>query len=292
MKPMVSCLCCTHGRFTVLREALACFLMQDHGYRELIILNNHPVPVYLPGGKNSFCREEPDGEIMEIYIVNEAYDFKTLGEIRQRCLDAASQHTDYIRPWDDDDLNMPWALSDAVAAIGDAPAFKPKRSWTSYADERYELNENNFEASYLFDAQLVRDNGYDTSRHSGEQFKLVDAVNRRGGARIVDLGIETPLVARWENGLHHVSGGGSGDGKDEERRQLWVERNQDTGEGEYLTPLDPRPRWEALLQDTLVRFGSLAMTTDGKSEWDALKTRFEEYKYGDPKRAFRGLTDV
>ena len=50
-KPLVSCLTATAGRFSVLREAVACFLAQDYPEKELVILNNHPTPLVcdLPG---------------------------------------------------------------------------------------------------------------------------------------------------------------------------------------------------------------------------------------------------
>src|SRR5687768_14508500 len=103
----------THGRYEKVCETLACFLDQDYPHRELVILNNHPVPL------------EYDHPLVRIY--NEP-KYPSLGHCRDRLLELA--RGEFVRTWDDDDLYLPWTLSQGVGHIPvDAAAWKPARSW-------------------------------------------------------------------------------------------------------------------------------------------------------------------
>lgn len=120
MTKLVSCLCATHGRFKVLQEAVSCFCAQDYQEKELIILNNHEVPIVcdLPG----------------VRVINdEKYD--TLGDCRNRLLELAGGY--YIRTWDDDDLYLPWAISQGVERFPQDDSidiWQPERSWSWHKD--------------------------------------------------------------------------------------------------------------------------------------------------------------
>ena len=239
-KPLVSCLCATAGRFSVLREAVACFLAQDYPERELVILNNHPTPLVcdLPG----------------VRVVNEA-KYASLGDCRNRLLELAKG--DLVRTWDDDDLYMPWAISQGVERIGDAQAFKPKFSWAwNVEEDRWSLDNNVFEAAMTVRTAVARKYGYKPASGGDEHHPLSAGIEKEGGCKLEDMGPRASYVYRWGTTLQRISGSlGCGCGKSiEERTREWVEANQDTGEGKPLTPSDLTQLWAELAKAVTEKF--------------------------------------
>ena len=94
--PTVTCLCPTYGRLECLRDALACFLLQDYPGKRLLIMNDAAIPIYCDG-------------LEEVLVINVAARMQTLGHKRQALLKCAQ--TDGVAHWDDDDLYLPWHLS-------------------------------------------------------------------------------------------------------------------------------------------------------------------------------------
>lgn len=142
--PLVSCLCPTYGRWSILREALAAFLGQTYAPRELVILNQHPVPIVLA--------ESYPG--VRVYNEDSA-SFPTLGDVRNRCLDLA--RGEYVVWWDDDDLWLPTFLSRGVAGIGRNAIFKPRVSYVSVDNSGYTGAENVHESSWLTETAFARE---------------------------------------------------------------------------------------------------------------------------------------
>jgi len=74
----VSCVCCTYGRFTLLKRSVACWLNQDYDDAELIIFNTAKEPLSL--GKSLHDRG--------IRLINQCRDtingapYSSLGMIR------------------------------------------------------------------------------------------------------------------------------------------------------------------------------------------------------------------
>lgn len=208
-KPMVSCLTATHGRISWLKEAFSCFLAQDYENKELIILNNHPTPIEV--------RRNYPG----VVIFNEPR-YLTLGACRKRLFELAEG--DLIRTWDDDDLYLPWAISQGVECIGDAPAFKPELSWHSTKNKIYRLEDNVFEAAMTTQRWVVEKYGYQATG-GNEHEPLLEGVQKEGGcARKM---VRPSYVYRWDTPLHRISGT-LGNGRTEVHRSLeWMEANQD-----------------------------------------------------------------
>jgi hypothetical protein len=237
-KPLVSCLTATAGRFSVLREAVACFLAQDYPEKELVILNNHPTPLVcdLPG----------------VRVVNEP-KYASLGDCRNRLLELAQG--DLVRTWDDDDLYLPWAISQGVEHLGEAPAFKPKFSWAwNVQEDRWSLDNNVFEAAMTVRAAVARKYGYTPASGGDEHHPLSAGIEKEGGCKLVDMGWRASYVYRWGTALQRISGT-LGDGKTiAERTQEWLSANQDTGDGKPLTPADLTPRWTELAKAAAAKF--------------------------------------
>lgn len=104
LRPFVSCITVTYGRFTLLQEMYWCWLQQDYLNKELIIINDQP--------ELTITCKNPD-----VKIFNMSERFLTLGAKRNFSLDKISPDTKYVLTYDDDDLSFPnhiGSLTDAV----------------------------------------------------------------------------------------------------------------------------------------------------------------------------------
>ncbi len=123
--PAVTCVCPTYGRFTRLRDAIACFVLQDYTPRRLLIVNDSGRPLKLSWkGKRQICG---DGWCIKVKNISERYG--TLGEKRNDMARTAS--TPLIAHWDDDDWYLPWHLSQMVRAQQQSGAAVVAQ-WPSY----------------------------------------------------------------------------------------------------------------------------------------------------------------
>lgn len=210
--PKVSCLMATHGRYADVCRAVLDFARQDYPNAELIILNNHPSPLS--------C------DLPDVKIINEP-GHETLGACRLRLLEL-SAGADYIRTWDDDDVYLPWTISQGVAHIGDHVAFKPSHSWFNPEGGGFRLEDNVFEAAMLTRRDFAEAHPYQCTA-GDEHLTLVEAIhNSPTGLKRRDVGVWSSYVYRWGWGVHHISGT-MGQGTTEKRTRGWMEANQDTG---------------------------------------------------------------
>jgi glycosyltransferase involved in cell wall biosynthesis len=110
-----SCLCLTYGRPFLLEEAIESFLRQDwDGPKELIVLNDHPF--------QELVFRHP-----EITIVNLNSRIRSLGEKRNFSISLAKY--DRLLVWDDDDIHLPWRISETMQGLDKGPFFKCPVSW-------------------------------------------------------------------------------------------------------------------------------------------------------------------
>lgn len=219
----------------MLREAVSCFLEQDYQNKELIILNNHPEPLV--------C------DLPQVTVYNES-GYPTLGDCRNRLLELAGG--EFVRTWDDDDLYMPWAISQGVAHIGDAPAWKPLFSWGwEMEKDRAYLGGNKYEASWTTRADVVKRFGYMGLSGGNEHNSLEDGLQTLGG--IKKGRVKPSYVYRWASGLCRISG--SLDKNDlsaettRKRTVQWMQKNDDTGNGIPIEPLDLSHYWDRFERD-------------------------------------------
>lgn len=238
-KPFVSCLMATYGRHSFVERALACFLMQDYPERELIILNTHAVPLRLDY-RSTF--EYPLTSSAKIFIVNEPCH-STLGDQRNRLLSLAQG--DLVRSWDDDDIYLPWSISQGVRGILDNPgraAWKPKQSWYSAgAGIAPELVENTLEPSITFRADIARKYRYFANASGDEHVGLIGGINlHEGGFVYGDVGVSTGFCCVYGAGTApHVSGTLGEKTSATERAARWRAQQTDVSR----EPL--RPNWKA-----------------------------------------------
>jgi glycosyltransferase involved in cell wall biosynthesis len=240
MKPLVSCLTATYGRFSVLREALACFAWQTYPNKELIILNNHPEPLTLWSGV-----------ALEIRVINKP-GFPNLGACRNFLLKEAKG--EFIRTWDDDDLYFPWAIQQGVDRIGSHLAYKPMYSWDSRKNSVYTLGENVYEAAITFRRDFALEYRYKEAGGDEHQL-LMNALH--GECRLLDEEVWASYCYRWDTPLNRISGS-LGSHSLEERTEAWMKSNQDTGNGMPLAPAEGAVMmryWKDINEACIKRFG-------------------------------------
>lgn len=232
----VSCLMATYGRHARVCEALACFLSQDYADRELVILNNHPEPLIFDcydGVNDPNVRTAEDAVALKrtVKVINEP-GHATLGHCRNRLLDFADG--EFMRLWDDDDLYLPWAISQGVARIGNAAAWKPEKSLWCNGPNQIGVAANAMEASITWRTHFVRQFGFHLGE--GDESKTLLAALGNAGPATGDVGQWASYLYRWGCGEWHASGTiGNGD-SDEQRAADWKANNNDVKPGTPLAP--------------------------------------------------------
>ncbi len=234
----ISCLTGTYGRYSLVCEALACFLQQTAlSQATLCIYNQHPVPLRF---------EHP-----RVRIVNEAPPAGSLRYIKQRMLELADPSADLIHWWDDDDLYLPWHLEDCLRHIGDNVAWKPASSWISRENVNFSRERNWLEGSWIFRADYAKASPVDTHPEWLEH-PIYPQTVEAGLLATTELEGRTSYIYRWATGTEHLSGYGS-DGNEETRRihiDWWRRRSTDVRADGLLVPSDLTLRWRQYLDGT------------------------------------------
>jgi len=209
--PVVTCLCPTFGRFESLRDAVACFLLQDYPEKRLLICDDSKVP---PATNGSYWI----GLSIEYWWRMGQYE--TLGHKRQGLLEAAQ--TPLVAHWDDDDLYLPWHLSmlvEALQASGKA-CVKPGAGWfgkgprTGWKNSQHP-HHNVFEGQMLFDRKAALDLGGYPPLDSGQAKALLVKFARAGQLHKWNPpDAEVSYVYRWADGADHVSARGKRGSRD------------------------------------------------------------------------------
>lgn len=150
----VSCVTCTFRRFHYIQRIISMFECQDYPNKELIIFNTDTdFPLEL-----SYVSEN-------IRIINNSIDFvtnkpyKNVGSIRRDALTFADGDLHFT--FDDDDVYLPWFITQAVEGILESgkKAWKPEYSFFK-TRSKLELMWNYLEASVLVDVEELRKIGF------------------------------------------------------------------------------------------------------------------------------------
>lgn len=220
--PAVTCLCPTHGRFELLREALGCFMAQQYPTKcFLLIVNDAPKPL--------------NADIPCVEIINMPEMFGNLGAKRQFLLEHAQ--TPLVAHWDDDDLYLPHHLTRSVVSAllcRDAGCVKSRGAWYMNTNKLRGIHHNTFEGSMVFWRQEALDLGGYTMKHSGQALDLMMKFRRaRRLYGIPDAESPVSYVYRWGTGAGHISSFGNKPGT----LMRFRRGNTDFGDGP-LTPAD------------------------------------------------------
>jgi glycosyltransferase involved in cell wall biosynthesis len=179
----------------MLRESIWCFLQQDYPNKELIILNDHPEPIYL------------DRLYPNVHLFNMPHRFGSLGEKRNFSVSLA--RGEYLLPWDDDDLFLPWRVSDSLKRLLADPdkwAFKPNGAWMSTHNRDYNVVHNVFHNQIAMHRRAFDHAGGYKAMNNGEDIDFESRIPGsrwcRGPSRVDEL----VYVYRWGNNVTHISG--------------------------------------------------------------------------------------
>jgi len=251
----VSSLVPTYGRFSLLRETLAFFLMQDHPEKELVILNDGPQPIV--------CKSP------EVRVLNVPPQ-PNLGVIWEQLRDASTG--ELLSIWTDDDWYLPWHSSMAHKHITGV-AWKPSRSWCCMLRSNdFTLTGNVFESSVTIHREAYY---FELKESYGEKFYVqMNALSAKGDLTTTELNWEAPYVFLWDDGGHHDSGVPLNGRTDEERRADWKSQVTDFANGRELTPdfAGASKRFDALVAGTKSKLTP--------KDWDALKSKLAETTNG------------
>ncbi len=234
----ITAICPTYGRFELLRAAVGCFVTQTHADRDMLILNDAPVPI--------------ECDVPGVRVINNTHDFGSLGGKYAHMLDEAEG--DVIAHWEDDDLYLPWHLASAAEAM-DEPRLatkgdtipnrvpfpgvvKPRLSWCVVWDgERWKLGGRTnalCEASTVYHfAAWTYCGGYRPEHSTHSRATLLQA-DSMGMLRRYDPRPCTGYVfCRLHPGIRH--GSGLLDRRD--GKAIFEAGNKDFGDGQPLTPV-------------------------------------------------------
>lgn len=160
---MISCICTTYRRHHCLRRIISMWLDQNYKDKELIIFNTDvDYPVVLD---DTLVNEN-------IIVINNNTDYITgndynnTGSIRRDAVTHANG--EYFMLWDDDDLYLPFNLTQAVDKIrsSNKKAWKPEKSFYM-SNDNLELCINNMEASVIVEMAQIKKYGF--KEHAGEE---------------------------------------------------------------------------------------------------------------------------
>lgn len=231
----VACLCGTYGRYSLVSESVACFLKQTAiEDARLIVLNQHPVPMTFDHPK--------------VTVVNLQLEAMQLRYIRQAMHELAGPEVEFLHWWDDDDLYLPWHLEDCLTNIGDAPAWRPTRSWVSEKNTKFYPFKNAFEGSWIMRNATVRAARIDT--HPTYLDHPVTVQLRDDDLlKTTELGDFMSYIYRWDTGTQHLSGFAQLAPPDAQLENTvnWRRLSNDVQNGGVLIPADLTPRWQEFL---------------------------------------------
>lgn len=218
----------TYGRYSLLRETVAFWLLQTHREKELVLVNSNPVPIVLDKSLDPRIR-----------VVNT--DLTTagnLGDATNLAVASASTGSDLIQVWADDDWYLPWFMQishDNFNPNAD-DAWKPSRSWFYSAGERKtHLSVNNYECGITFRATDIQKWQFPPLAGDAHASYVANLVARKRLGQ-AELGWQSPYVFLWNNNSHHISGSVGNKLTAAQNSQSFFDRNTDHGNRVPLTP--------------------------------------------------------
>ena len=198
-QPFISCICPTYKRPRLLQNALACFLAQDYpeDRRELIICDD---------AAQYDSQEGPDWKL-------QSTDLRYPGLPHKYNAMIAQARGDVIAIWEDDDIFLPWHLSDVAKTAGRQSSgfYVSKKVWSTYKEPfgnaHIEAAAGLFHSSWRFTRNLFEQvGGYPENSELSfdQQFGalLRDAAN---GCSYYGFTSRPGYVYRWGNNYWHGS---------------------------------------------------------------------------------------
>lgn len=194
--PFVTCITPTYGRFPLLCEMVWCWINQTYPNKELIIVNdqkNLTITCDVPGVK--------------VFNFNER--FVGLGAKRNFAIAHANPNSEFICPWDDDDLFFPEHIEFLVGIFGEDKALERVKNLkhfvsidNNFFNVSYDTNQTYFGAS-LFRKQVFIDYPFKDYLVMGEDADLFD--NKKLNMKLEQNPLVSSFVHRRGMGIPHAS---------------------------------------------------------------------------------------
>ena len=157
---------CTYGRFEIVRQSITMFIAQDYSNKELVIFNTAQTPLVLADSLS----HRGDIRVVNQTTKSNGDGFASLGDVRNSALEHVEG--DLYICWDDDDLFMPWHISQAVENYiqCDELAWKPDVSYISIdgGNSFKGIAGNAMEASFVVDMTQIKKCGFSTNKSGAE----------------------------------------------------------------------------------------------------------------------------
>jgi len=215
----------------MLRKSVSMFMLQDYKHKELWILNNHEEDINAGQGL-------PDN----IKIFNLGF-VENIASMHNKAL--RDSDAEFICIWEDDDLYLPWHLSNITKYFEEGvQAIKPTVSISLTSDAEgiiAAVNDNYYEAAHIVHATHLRKFGF--GRYSNDDpewcwhWRWLRNITNLKRPSLED----TSYVYIWGrfDGLpnYHTSGGNI---------NIFRENSHDTGEGAPLEPVEITSLFEAV----------------------------------------------
>lgn len=226
-QPLVSAMCATYGRPEMLEEAIESFHRQDYaGPKELVILNDLASQV--------LEHNHPD-----VRIINADERYATLGDKRNAM--AALCRGRVLIGWDDDDISLPWRITQAVEQLREREYFKPNKAFILTPKGIAALSgKSPFPTQFALRRTLFDRAGGYRAMNSGQDIELERRF--RGHARTTALEpVAYPYMYRWQCGTWNLSAFG----RDEEGETSGYERIRERAEETPKGRIILEPQWRA-----------------------------------------------
>lgn len=201
-KPKISAVLPTYGRIvasTCVEEAVASFVMQDYQNKELIIVNDCP--------QHEITCAYPD-----VTVLNVGARFPTLGDKLNFGFKHATGEI-YCR-FDDDDISLPWRLSQGYAAISKGlHVWQQSHFWFFGNTRRLETRKEYPTPSKALFTKEVFDfvSGF-SSMNTGQDVDFEQKLTR-AGIKVVREDVKPEnvnYIYRWQTDILHLSSLGEG----------------------------------------------------------------------------------
>ncbi len=252
--PAVTCICPTYGRFRVVRDAIACFVLQDYpGEHKLLISNDAPTPLRLTEDYCWYRTISKEGAVR----VRNGKPYPSVGVKKQALLDSVT--TEFVAHWEDDDLYLPWHLKYLISVLMTHPhadCVKPFTAWRIQNQKHTPAKRLVRCAIYKgrYDGQMIFRNGtsvpYSPDTRSIELPLIKDYFKRGKMVAWAPAVNKLGYVYRLHAGLKQLcrTAKKDADGVAEKR---WKKHNRDFGDGPLLPNGDLVGWSRAQLQEQL-----------------------------------------
>lgn len=265
MFPKVSCICPTRGRFETLRESISFFILQDYPNKELIIFNNHPIPLV------------PHPKLIKhnIKIINAGdYSGRPIESVYADAIKHISEDTEFVSVWDDDDMYFPWHLSNNIDKLIKSGKSAIRSSYGYWHDINHAMKDpvtiisNTLEASMIAKKEVIFfDNSDKNTSDPGFNHPHTSWVSKLSLEGGYEYNTDITADYRWGYGKTYAHLQSVGPHLN----------NTETGEGKLLKPKNIKHLFYDLIENIYLTTKEGKVKIISKEEKSDLFKKFNEY---------------